>query len=315
MKIQYYCYTRNVRLDYGDYLLPSNLSSQQLDFIRERVLSVISDNRINFSIPKWMLIKFDNVIIWGIFTWNSLLSDSYFKDHVGRSVYGFFSVVISEYKLEERKIPYDIGCFRKIYAERIAPYWNSYEIINNLTDDFIVEDFNPISASNNNYVDLLNIDIFQCKSLGELDKEGVIAAALTLDNVSLLIDNDNIEQATHEGGTFMNCLSSSVAFGSYPVKQLCPRCKDYVLSFTSAGVCSTCQENEQIRIDTPKKQEEDMNKQLKRDLDDANSKIQYLQYDMEEANKKIKKKDLLIKILLGVIVLLLTILYYLVFWG
>ena len=53
-----------------------------------------------------------------------------------------------------------------------------------------------------------------------------------------------------------------------------------------------------------------MDKQLRRELDDANSKILYLQYDIEEAQKSIKKKNLLIKVLLGVIVLLLLGLLY-----
>ena len=146
--------------------------------------------------------------------------------------------------------------------------------------------------------------------MGELDKEKVVSAALALDNVSLLIDNDNIEQATNKTGAFMNCLSSAVAPGSHTVKQLCPKCKKYVSDFTSAGVCSICQEKEQTRIDTIKKEEEDMDKQLRRVLDEANSKILYLQYDIEEANKSIKKKNLLIKVLLGVIVLLLLGLLY-----
>ena len=53
-----------------------------------------------------------------------------------------------------------------------------------------------------------------------------------------------------------------------------------------------------------------MDKQLRRDLDEANSNILYLQYDIEEANKSIKKKNLLIKVLLGVIGLLLLGLLY-----
>ena len=288
-------------MDYGLFSVPSNLTKSQIDIVRTKLMSILGDDvERNLKTPKWILNKDYNYLVWGLCCENRFLaSDIQKTTHKNRPIRGFFGVVISNFTVEDLRLPFDINYFRELYRNEVEKYWSQKEQHQNQTIGYLLGKYNFVSAAHNNYIELLNTDIFQCQSLGELDREGVIAAALTLNNVSLLIDNDNIEQATHEGGTFMNCLSSSVAFGSYPVKQLCPRCKDYVLSFTSAGVCSTCQENEQIRIDTPKKQEEDMNKQLKRDLDDANSKIQYLQYDMEEANKKIKKKDLLIKILLG----------------
>lgn len=310
MEIQYYCYTRNVRLDYGDYLQPTNLSISQINNVQNKALSILGDNQVRLSSPKWLLIKLNNIIVWGLCGWNSLLSESCFKDHVGRPVYGFFSMVMSGCSMKDIKLPYDIDYFKQLYAEKIAPYWNSYQTPNNTTIDVNLDIFNYVSATHNNYVELLNTDIFKCISLGELDKEGVIAAALTLNNVSLLIDNDNIQQATNKKGAFMNCLSSAVAPGSHTVKQLCPQCKEYVSAFTSAGICSTCKEKDQARIVTIKKEEEDMDKQLRRELDDANSKILYLQYDIEEAKKSIKKKNLLIKVLLGVIVLLLLGLLY-----
>jgi uncharacterized Zn finger protein (UPF0148 family) len=273
-------------------------------------LSITGDSNPKFTIPKWILIKFDDVIVWGCCCWNSLLAQSHFKDSLGRPVYGFFSIVITNFIPDEVKLPSDIDYFKELYLKEIEPYWNSSERRYSATDVSISDRYKYIRASRKVNV-TLNTDLFQCLSLGNLDKDMVVSDALTLDNVSLLIDNDNIQQATNKKGAFMNCLSSAVAPGSYAVKQLCPKCKEYVSAFTSAGVCSTCQENEQISIDTIKKKEEDMDKQLKRDLDDANSKIQYLQYDIEEANKKIKQKDKLIKFLSAVIVLLLLALSYL----
>lgn len=307
MKIQHYCYTRNSHIDYGDFVLP-DLPKNQVDFIRKHILSITGDSNPKFTIPKWILIKFDDVIVWGCCCWNSLLAQNHFKDSFGRPVYGFFSIVITNFIQEEVKLPSDIDFFKELYLKEIEPYWNSSERRYSTTDAKISDRHKCIQAGRK--VNLtLNTDMFQCLSLGNLDKDMVVPDALTLDNVSLLIDNDNIQQATNKRGAFMNCLSSSVAPGSYAVKQLCPQCKEYVSDFTSAGVCSTCQENEQTRIDTIKK-EEDMDKQLRRDLDDANSKILYLQYDIEEAKKSIKKKNLLIKVLLGVIVLLLLGLLY-----
>ena len=308
MEIQHYCYTRNSHIDYGDFVLP-DLPKIQIDFIRKHILSITGDSNPKFTIPKWILIKFDDVIVWGCCCWNSLLAQSHFKDSLGRPVYGFFSIVITNFIPDEVKLPSDIDYFKELYLKEIEPYWNSSERRYSATDVSISDRYKYIRASRKVNV-TLNTDLFQCLSLGNLDKDMVVSDALTIDNVSLLIDNDNIQQATNKKGAFMNCLSSAVAPGSYAVKQLCPKCKEYVSAFTSAGVCATCQEKEQTRIDTIKKEDEDMDKQLRRDLDEANSKILYLQYDIKEANKSIKKKNLLIKVLLGVIVLLLLGLLY-----
>ena len=308
MKIQHYCYTRNSHIDYGDFVLP-DLPKNQVDFIRKHILSITGDSNPKFTIPKWILIKFDDVIVWGCCCWNSLLAENHFKDSLGRPVYGFFSIVITNFIPDEVKLPSDIDYFKELYSKEIEPYWNSSERRYSATDASISDRYKYIRAGRK--VNLtLNTDLFQCLSLGNLDKDMVVSAALTLDNVSLLIDNDNIQQATNKKGAFMNCLSSAVAPSSHTVKQLCPQCKEYVSAFTSAGICSTCKEKDQARIVSIKKEEEDMDKQLRRELDDANSKILYLQYDIEEAKKSIKKKNLLIKVLLGVIVLLLLGLLY-----
>lgn len=308
MKIQHYCYTRNSHIDYGDFVLP-DLPKNQVDFIRKHILSITGDSNPKFTIPKWILIKFDDVIVWGCCCWNSLLAENHFKDSLGRPVYGFFSIVITNFIPDEVKLPSDIDYFKELYSKEIEPYWNSSERRYSATDASISDRYKYIRAGRK--VNLtLNTDLFQCLSLGNLDKDMVVSDALTIDNVSLLIDNDNIQQATNKKGAFMNCLSSAVAPGSYTVKRLCPQCKEYVSAFTSAGICSTCKEKDQARIVSIKKEEEDMDKQLRRELDNANSKILYLQYDIEEAKKSIKKKNLLIKVLLGVIVLLLLGLLY-----
>lgn len=302
MKIQHYCYTRNSHIDYGDFVLP-DLPKNQIDFIRKHILSITGDSDPKLTIPKWVLLKFDDVIVWGCCCWNSLLAQNNFKDSLGRPVYGFFSLVITKFFLNEVMLPLDMDYFKELYLKEIEPYWNSSERRYSTIDTSISDRHKCIRASNR-VNQILNTDMFNCLSLGNLDKDGVVSDALTLDNVSLLIDNDNIEQATNKRGAFMNCISSSVVPGLYVVKHLCPGCKEYVSAFTSSGVCLTCQEKEQVRISTIKKVEEDMDKQLRRELDDANSEILYLKYDIEEANKSIKKKNFLIKVLLGVIGLL-----------
>lgn len=308
MKIQHYCYTRAKFLDYCVFSRPTNLDQFAIKEIKSKALSVTDSIESKLSTPKWILIKTPEYVVWGICCLNRILSEEYNCDYSGTPISGMFAVVISEY--DNIQLPYDVEYFRRLYELEVSKFWTRKEAHICQVDEFIAGNFNFIRAIQNDNVNIINTDPFKCLSLGTTNKEDIISAALTLDNVSLLIDNDNIQQATNKKGAFMNCLSSAVAPGSYTVKQLCPQCKEYVSAFTSAGICSTCKEKEQARIVTIKKEEEDMDKQLRRELDDANSKILYLQYDIEEAKKSIKKKNLLIKVLLGVIVLLLLGLLY-----
>ncbi len=308
MKIQHYCYTRAKFLDYCVFSRPTNLDQSAIKEIKSKALSVTDSIESKLSTPKWILIKTPEYVVWGICCLNRILSEEYNCDYSGTPISGMFAVVISEY--DNIQLPYDVEYFRRLYELEVSKFWTRKEAHICQVDEFIAGNFNFIRAIQNDNVNIINTDPFKCLSLGTTNKEDIISAALTLDNVSLLIDNDNIQQATNKKGAFMNCLSSAVAPGSYTVKQLCPQCKEYVSAFTSAGICSTCKEKDQARIVSIKKEEEDMDKQLRRELDDANSKILYLQYDIEEAKKSIKKKNLLIKVLLGVIVLLLLGLLY-----
>lgn len=308
MKIQHYCYTRAKFLDYCVFSRPTNLDQFAIKEIKSKALSVTDSIESKLSTPKWILIKTPEYVVWGICCLNRILSEEYNCDYSGTPISGMFAVVISEYDIIQ--LPYDVEYFRRLYELEVSKFWTRKEAHICQVDEFIAGNFNFIRAIHNDNVNIINTDPFKCLSLGTTNKEDIISAALTLDNVSLLIDNDNIQQATNKKGAFMNCLTSAVAPGSYTVKQLCPQCKEYVSAFTSAGICSTCKEKNQARIVTIKQEEEDMDKQLKRDLEDANSKIQYLEYDIEEAKKSIKKKNLLIKVLLGVIVLLLLGLLY-----
>lgn len=304
MKIQSYCYTRNEKIDYCDLVSP-NLPYSQIDVIRQKILSITRIHNTKFNIPKWILIKMNNIVVWGCCCWNQLLAQENFTDQEGRPAFGFFSIIISDYSsINDISLPFDIEFFKHLYLKEIEPGWRTRERKQGNYTNFISNDFKNIKASYNNYVSELNTDIFKCKSLGNLDKEAVIAAALTLENVSLLIDNDNIEQATDKKGPFMNCLSLSVATGLYTIKQLYPNCKEYVSAFTSSGICPTYQEKEQIDTFRKEEEEEYINKQLEKESNDANIKNQYLENKIEEANKKIKKKEQLI-IVLSVVALLL----------
>ena len=312
MKIEHYSYTRGAEMDYGLFSAPGNLTKSQKDIVRTKLMSILGDDvERDLKIPKWILYKDNNFLVWGICCENRLLaSNPQETTHKNRPVRGFFAIVISDFKGEELRLPFDINYFRELYRKEVENYWSQKEQHQTQTIGYLWGKYNFVSAAHNNYIELLNTDIFQCQSLGELDREGVIAAALTLNNVSLLIDNDNIEQATNRNGSFMNCLTPSVNFGLYHVKQQCPKCKKYVSSFTPTGVCFDCKEAEEVIRRRIKKDEDDMDKQMKIELELAQDKIEELKSEVESNRLQLKKKDRVIKILAAALVILLIALLY-----
>lgn len=299
-------------MDYGLFSVPGNLTKSQMDIVIAKFMSILGDDvERDLKTPKWILYKDYNVLVWGLCCENHLLASNLQETtHKNRPVRGFFAIIISDFKGEELKLPFDINYFRELYLKEVETYWNQKEQHQNIASGYFVGKYNYVSAARNNYVELLNTDIFKCQSLGELDKEGVISAALTLDNVSLLIDNDNIEQATNRNGSFMNCLTPSVNFGLYHVKQQCPKCKKYVSSFTPTGVCVDCKEAEEVIRRRIKKDEDDMDKQMKIELELAQDKIEELKSEVESNCLQLKKKDRVIKILAAALVILLIALLY-----
>lgn len=297
MRIQHYCYTRAKFLDYCVFSEPDNMPKYASKEIQAKALSIMDALDSKLNIPKWILVKTHDYIFWGTCCLNRILSDEYNCDYSGTSVSGMFAVVITEYSENEVMLPYDIKYFRKLYEQEVSMFWNQNEAHKNNIHEFISGDFNYIRASCNNCRKLLNTDIFQCKSLGNLDKKEVVAAALTLDNVSLLIDNDNIEQATNRSGSFMNCLTQSVGTGLYSVKQQCPECKKYVSSFTQSGICPDCQKTDELKEIRIKQEEKNMVRQIKTDLDKVQKRISVLESKDKTISSQLKEQNRSIKIL------------------
>ena len=308
MEIQHCCYTRGNSLDYGFFSCPGNMSSRTQNLIRKKVLSVIDEMDCRLATPKWMLLKCGNTIIWGVCCWNRLLAQKKYCDYSGTPVSGFFSVVITDTNLSAVRLPFDICYFKQLYALEVEASWEQQESHSNKTAGLLPGAYHCIRASSNAFRELLNTDMFRCKSLGRQNKEEVVAAALTLENVSLLIDNDNIEQATNRGGSFMNCLSVEVPVGEYVVKQECPKCKRYVSAFTDGGVCPDCQKQELKTMREEK--EKDMDRKLQNDLEIANRQIQELKSIIASDKKALKRKAVIINWLLFVCIALLMILSF-----
>lgn len=308
MEINHYCFTRGYEIDYGNFAYPQNVSKQVLDKVKAKALNVIndaSDDR-NLSIPKWILIKEKDFVAWGICCNNSLLTSKYSEDYKNRPVRGFFAIIITDYTEDALKLPYDIAYFKQLYTLEVEPYWEQKEQHRNKTIGYIDGSYNYINAKPTSYLKMINVDVFKCHSLGNVDTTDVVMAVLCLTNTSLVIDNDNKCQATENGG-FMNCISKNVSRSIFDVKQQCRRCKKFVSHYDSSEVCDSCISTENQEIIRKKEMED----QLRKQLENANKQIRDLNFSLESAYKKLERNKTFVKVLLGIITLLTIIISFL----
>lgn len=211
MNISHYCYTRGHEFDYGDFSSSDSLDKISLDELRSKVLSILNSTERDLNLPKWVLIKKQNTIIWGVCCYNEILCRTLYKDCKGRPIRGFFALVLTNIDKSSLKVPFDLAYFKKLYEYEVEKYWYEFTSHKNSTIDFLEGNYHFVSAYPNEYINYLNTNPSYCKSLGKLDKVKTLAATLTHDTISLVIDNDNIEQANNPKGAFMNCLSEKIA--------------------------------------------------------------------------------------------------------
>ena len=210
MNISHYCYTRGHEFDYGNFSFPNSLDENSLDELRSKVFSILNSIERDLNLPKWVLIKKRNTIIWGVCCYNKMLCKTLYKDCKGRPIRGFFALVLTDINRSDLRVPFDLSYFKKLYEYEVEKYWYELTSHENSTTDFLEGNYPFVSAYPNEYVDYLNTNSSYCKSLGKLDKVKTLAAALTHDTISLVMDNDNIEQANNPMGSFMNCLSDKL---------------------------------------------------------------------------------------------------------
>lgn len=224
MKIQHYCYTRGKNLDYNVFCEPDNIVDTELSKVLAKVMSILGDNVLDEKKlkqkPKWLLIKERDYIIWGICCMNEeLCSNSHVTcDNFGRQIRGFFAVVISDYTSSDVRLPYGKEYFRDLYNKEIAQHYEDYLSHHSSTENYLDNNYSYIKTSEQDLYQL-NTNKSKCKALNEANKKSVLEAALSKDVISLIIDNDNIEQATNKDGAFMNCLSDDIPCGNYDIEQ------------------------------------------------------------------------------------------------
>ncbi len=315
MKIEFYSYTRGEQPDYRDFCLPNNIGKDFISVLQNMVRPILE---CDLDYPRWVLYKKHNVVAWGLCCKNETLSNSCNVDIKGRSVKGFFALIFSDIEEDNFWIPsFDINIFKFLYEEEIAPYWYCQEGDIHYSHKHSVDGIHidKIFAKNNEYSEELNSNIFQCKSLGRMDKKEVIAAAMTFPEISLLIDNKDFVEATGKKAPFMNCISSSVSSKTVKVKRICPQCHKYVDYFTDNGICVKCDNDNNINITTNAfgiMNQPDLNLQDKEKLEVLKKSLRDSKLSIEELENELKKEKLSNKILLVICAVFLCAVFLLV---
>ncbi len=312
MKIEHYCYTRGLGMDYGHFALPDNISLESIDSIQHASSYLLGDRaKVNLDVPKWILIKGKDLIVWGICCNNKILCNEKHLDPGNRSVRGFFAMIISDYSMEDDiRLPFDINYFKQLYATEVEPYWDQRRGHINTSTGYLSGEYSFIKPSVQIPSGLLNEDIFRCRSLGDMNRCEIISSALALEDITLMIDNDDIGQAANSKAPFMNCVSASAEPGEFSVSRPCPKCGTLVDCFQENGICIDCKQKEDDAYIIDIEIDDEMDEKLRNELDNANRRIQDLESHVEYQIKMLKKRDLMIKFLIGALLIFALIFAY-----
>ena len=291
MRIQHYCYTRGTQMDYNDFVKPDNVGNDFLTQLRNKAKSILDDENVErfLDIPKWLLVKTNHIIAWGCCCNNAVLSRTHFLDHVNRNIRGFFAIVISDFD-------------SSVYEKEIVSYWNQYVTHDCKVDKFVTDDFDAIIPKETQVRDKLNIDSRICYSLGNIDKKEAIANALTLETISLLIDNDNIQQAIKSSGSFMNCISNVVPEGCWEIKEG-PKCRQCgkQTKVLHDGLCTSCKHLEREK----QKNDKIMMEKLNEELQQTKVENERLQKEINILERELSHSKKVFKIVVGAFVVII----------
>lgn len=302
MEIRSYCYTRGLEPDYRDFVNASNLPMSVLAKVRSMIKPIIEEN---LSTPRWMLVKEDNVIVWGICCMNELLSIKSHSDIKGRKVKGFFSIVLSDIDGDEVSVPYSVEYFKQLYQKEVEPYWECAEGSSHKSSS--ASSYNGIKeiiyANEKPGIIEINDNQFLCKALGNVNVKDAIGTALCHNSTSLIIGCESFMEAYTSEENFLNCITYDSKDGLHAVQKRCPKCHKMVSFFTEEGVCSDCHttiSNTENIIETTDMEQNEY-KILKRKYRD----LELMLNDLSKKNKKTDRRLKFMTIICGILILVL----------
>lgn len=190
MEAYYFIYTRFHDVDYQSIYFPSEQQCpwQEVFYkFRDLARGIINTDyyKIDLSKPIWLMSKLHGYTLWGVGIANAILDPDHSSDRVGRSIRGFFGLII---KGDPQSLPYDIQFFKHLYDSLIVPNWNADE--NNsyhqgLVCDVDFSQYSTITAED--YGIALNTSPNKTLIIGDVDVKKALSQALYLPNAGIVV--------------------------------------------------------------------------------------------------------------------------------
>lgn len=220
MKPQLIIYTRNQNVDYrmivspNESLCPPVTRKYFRDMIRGALNIETYDDPL--TSPRWVLVRKDDCILFGVAELLVHFSSDYHTDYTGRGVRGFFGLVYDAAN-PEINLPLDVDFFKRLNEEYIVPLWTALE------DQFIrvgieidIDTDNSTFLPKALYWNEINFDPRKTVILGETNPVTVLAEAFASNrDVSVVTGFNNKNHAyaptvPNSEYRFMNVLVNGV---------------------------------------------------------------------------------------------------------
>lgn len=253
MKAFYYIYTATAANDYCSLVSPDSSffnNKEVKEHFTKRVRNLINTDAYGDSIlkkPIWLLIKEDDLILWGVGCKTSELSEQ--TDDFGRTIRTFIGIFIKRANVGGIKLPYEMDFFKKAFEDVVIPQWNIYT--SGITNKECTRLEAKESISPNFTASHINIDYHYCRVFNTTNTDSKMLFEQVLgcgsDN-SIASNIADLKQVTNSNAgviPLMNALysKSNDQCKDIQVEHECKKCGKQVYDLQD-GICLPCWEEE-----------------------------------------------------------------------
>lgn len=252
MEAFYYIYTATAANDYCSLVSPNSsfFNKEVKEHFTKRIRNLINTDAYGEGIlndPIWLLIKEDDLILWGVGCKTSELSNQ--TDDFGRTLRTFVGVFIRTRNTDNIELPYDMDFFKSSFEKIVLPQWNVYTngITNQECKELEAREYiSPRSSSSQ-----LNTNYHYCRAFNNkcTDTRTLFEQALGCDtNISVASKVVDLRQVTNSNAgiiPLMNavCSMNGEQYRDIQVEHECRKCGNKVYDIKD-GICLSCWEEE-----------------------------------------------------------------------
>jgi hypothetical protein len=201
MEAYLFFYSRLERFDYrliyapSKSFLPDPIRSEFITFARE-VINTDNVSNGKISVPRWSIIRRENLVLYGIGVYNKELGDCY-SEFENRDIRGYFGVV---FNYDNGNLPleyFSLAYFRDLYSQYFAPFWHAKKTDEKKINSIVQKiDINIEAEGTSSRIEL-NGDYSICKVIPEpIVVKDVVNTAIGLQDIELVLGLNDIKHVT-----------------------------------------------------------------------------------------------------------------------